>query len=153
VKDARAARRAVDDGVAHRPIGLSVLCIFFAIACAIALTVAVSLALPDSPLEPMWRLKPRARLELGALGLWAVVLMLAVSAACAVCAVGLWRGARWGHVAAVGMLAVHLVADTLTVVLGIEPRALVGIPVVAAIIGYLLTRRVRSFFARSAGQV
>lgn len=120
---------------------------FFALGSVMALTAAVSLAFPDSPLEPMWRLNPRARLRLGNLGLWAAVLMLVVSVGCAASALGLWRGARWGHVAALTMLAVNLVGDALNVLLGVEPRASVGIPIVGVLIAYLFTRRVRSFFA------
>jgi hypothetical protein len=121
---------------------------FFALGAGIALTAAVSLVFPDSPLEPMWRLNPRARLEFGNLGFWAPALMVTVSTGCAASALGLWRGARWGHVLALSMLAVNLVGDALNVLLGVEPRAVIGIPIVAVLIGYLITRRVRSFFAK-----
>lgn len=135
------------DGATRRPVGLSALSLFFALGGVIALVAAVSLLFPDSALESMWRLNPRARLEFRNLGLWAAAIMLAVSVSCAASAVGLWRGARWGHVVALGMLAVNLVGSTLNVLFGVERRAIIGIPIVAVLIGYLFTRRVRSFFA------
>jgi hypothetical protein len=107
----------------------------------------MSLLFPGSFLEPMWRVNPRAREVFTSWGVWAVVLMVGVSLACAASAVGLWRGARWGHPLAMGLLVVNLVGDTMNVVLGIEPRAAVGIPIAGAIIAYLVTARVRRFFS------
>ena len=130
-----------------RPVGIAALSVFFALGAAIACTAAVSLAFPESPLEILWRLNPRARTELGGLGLWSAALMLVVACACAASAVGLWRGARWGQVVALGVLAVHIVGDTLGALTGVEPRAVVGIPIVGLLIGYLLSARARRFFA------
>ena len=82
------------------------------------------------------------------MGTWAVVLMCAVCVSCASAAVGLWRGARWGYWLAVALLACNLLGDVANVVTGTEPRAAVGIPIVLAILAYLLSRRARYFFAR-----
>ena len=60
------------------------------------------------------------------IGWWAVVLLLAVCAACLAAAIGLGRGARWGHRVAVTMIAINLIGDIANTVLGIEPRALIG---------------------------
>src|SRR5262245_14887501 len=135
------------DRGARRPVAVSALSIFFALGAAMAFIAAVSLIFPDSPLEPMWRLNPRARASFRDLGFWSAALMLAASSGCAVSAIGLWRGSRWGHIAALSMLAISLVGDVLNVALGTEPRAVVGIPIVGVLITYLLTRSVRSFFA------
>lgn len=135
----------------RRPAGITALVIFFLAGAAVALTSSVSLLFPDSLLEPMWRLNPRARAAFADWGAWAVVLMVTVSVACAASAVGLWRGRRWGHRLALGLLLVNLGGDALNAALGIEPRAVVGIPIVGAIIVYLMTRRVRRFFARREG--
>jgi hypothetical protein len=40
----------------------------------------------------------------------------------------------------------ELTGDFVNVALGIEPRAWVGVPIVALLIWYLSSRRVRSFF-------
>jgi uncharacterized membrane protein (DUF2068 family) len=75
-----------------------------------------------------------------------LLLLAVVCVACAFAAFGLWRGRIWGYWLAVVMLGVHLVADVVNVALGIEPRALVGVPIVALILAFLATARVRRFF-------
>ena len=47
---------------------------------------------------------------------------------------------------AVAGLSIHLVGDILNVVLGIEPRAIVGIPIVLALLVYLGRPHVRAAF-------
>ena len=133
----------------HRPRGITALSIFFLGGAAISLTASLSLLRPNSFFESMWRLNPSAHENLSSLGLWAVILMATVSLFCAGAAIGLWRGSRWGHWLASGLITVNLVADIINVLLGTEPRAIVGIPVAAAILWYLLSKKVRSFFNTS----
>ena len=82
------------------------------------------------------------------MGVWAVVLMCAVCIACASAAIGLWRGEIWGYWIAIALLSINLLGDIVNVVTGIEPRAAIGIPIVLAILAFLMTRRVRRFFVR-----
>jgi hypothetical protein len=130
-----------------RPRGITALSVFFAFGTAMSLTAAVALLWPGGALEPMWRLNPRAREAFAGMGVWAPLLLAFVSLACGAAAYGLWRGRRWGHRVAVGLLVVHLVADVVNVVLGTEPRAIVGIPVVVLLLVYLATAKVRGYFA------
>src|SRR5215210_5903625 len=88
----------------NRPLGITALGIFFAAGFLIALTSAISLLFPESFLEPMWRLNPRARTAFSSMGAWAPVLLITVSAACGAAAFGLWRGRRWGYRVATGLL-------------------------------------------------
>src|SRR3982751_2373946 len=131
-----------------RPAGITALSIFFLFGALMSFISFVSLLFPGSFLEPMWRLNPRAREGFNSMGVWAVVLMCAVCLACASAAVGLWRGARWGYRLALIILAINLLGDVINVILGTEPRAVVGIPIVIAIFAFLLSRRVRRFFVR-----
>ena len=71
---------------------------------------------------------------------------MALRAACGAAGVGLWRQRRWGFRLAVGLLVAHLVGDVVTVALGIEPRAAIGIPIVAALLVDLGSRGVRARF-------
>ncbi len=74
-----------------------------------------------------------------------------VSAACALSAIGLWRGKRWGHRFALGILAINLTGDVINVILATEPRAAVGIPFAAALLAFLLlNKNVRAFFEPGA---
>ncbi len=133
-----------------RPLGITALSIFFLFGAVMSFISSVSLLFPGSFLELMWRLNPRAREGFAGMGVWAVVLMCAVCVACTSASIGLWRGARWGYRVAVVLLCINLLGDIANVVTGIEPRAAVGIPIVLAILAFLMTRGVRRFFVRSA---
>ena len=130
----------------RRPTGVTALSLFFLAGAAISGVSSLSLLDPKGFLEPMWRVNPPARQAFAGIGVWAVLLMLTVCLACASAALGLWRGKRWGYWLAVGLLATNLAGDLINVLLGTEPRALVGVPVAAALLAYLATRRVREFF-------
>jgi hypothetical protein len=131
-----------------RPRGITALSVFFAAGFLIALTSTVSLLFPESFLEPMWRLNPRARTAFSSMGVWAPVLLITVSIACGIAAFGLWRGRRWGYRVATGLLVVNLIGDVANVVLGTEPRAIVGIPIVALLLFYLSRPGVRRYFEK-----
>jgi hypothetical protein len=134
-----------------RPIGITILSLFFLFGTAASFLSFTSLMFPGSFLEPMWRLNPRAREGFTAMGVWAIVLMGVVCVACAMAAVGLWRGLPWGYWLAVILLAVNLLGDITNVVTGTEPRAAVGIPIVVAILAFLMSGRVKQFFLMSNG--
>ena len=130
----------------NRPAGIAALTMFSFVAAVIAGVAAVWLAFPGSPLEPMWRLNPRGHDALAPIHGWAALLLAVVSCACGITGIGLWLARRWGYALAVAGLSIHLVGDILNVVLGIEPRAVIGIPIVAAILFYLSRPRIRRTF-------
>lgn len=133
--------------VAHsRPPLVTALSVFLALGALIASLAALSLLIPGGFLEPMWQLNPRARPAFSVIGLWAPLLLGVVSAACAVAAVGLWRGRPWGRWLAVALLLINLVGDLVNSLVGIEPRAIVGVPIVLALLALLFTKRVGQFF-------
>ncbi len=129
-----------------RPVGITALSIFFWAGAVISFIAAVSLLFPGSFLEPLWKLNPRAREGFVGIGAWAILLMSAVCVACAMAAAGLWRGSRWGYLLAFILLIINLIGDIANVLLGTEPRAAVGIPIVLTILAFLVSRRVRRFF-------
>ncbi|MFN8475107.1 MAG: hypothetical protein U0822_23195 [Anaerolineae bacterium] len=96
----------------------------------------------------MWRLNPQGREALAGLGVWATALFAGVSILCACCALGLWTGRRWGYILALAVLIVNIASDVVSAFMGMQLRAVVGIPIVALIVAYLFTRRVRHFFSR-----
>ena len=126
----------------RRPRLITALSIFFMMGAAISLTASISLLRPNSFLEPMWRLNPRAHENLSSLGLWAVALLGSVSLFCAAAAIGLWQQSRWGYRIAIGLMIINLVGDVTNVILGTEPRAIVGVPIAAGILIYLILKRV-----------
>ena len=133
-----------------RPRAVAALSVFFAAGATISLIAGISLLIPNSFLEPIWRLNPRAYKNLAGLGLWAVLMLSTVSMLCAAAAIRLWRGSRWGYWLAVGLILTNLLGNVINVALGTEPRAIVGIPIAAALLAYLIfSKQVREFFSKS----
>lgn len=124
-----------------RPLGITLLVIFFAAGALICLVTMLALAFPGGVLEPIWRLKPDARMQFQQIGNWSIALMAAVGAACASAAVGLARNAEWGRRLAIAILTVNLIGDTLNAILRHDPRTLIGLPIGGLMIWYLLKRR------------
>jgi hypothetical protein len=120
--------------------------IFFLAGAIISFASTVSLLWPGGPLEPMWRINPRAREGFAGMGPRAPLLLVSVCVACASSALGLWRGRRWGHRLAIVVLSINLVGDAINALFGHDPRAAVGVPIAGALIAYLLSDRVRPFF-------
>lgn len=129
-----------------RPAGVTALACLFALGTLTSGLSAISLLTPGGALEPMWRLNPHARESFARMGAWAPLLLGVVSLACVACAWGFLSGKRWGYRLGVGGLVVHLAGDVINAALGIEPRALVGVPIVGLILWYLFSRKVRDFF-------
>ncbi|MCI0415271.1 hypothetical protein L0222_21065 [bacterium] len=129
-----------------RPRRITALSIFFGAGALISFTAVLALLFPESFLQSMWRLNPRARLAFDSMGTWAVILLESVSAACAFAAVGLWSGKLWGYRLAIALLAVNLIGDIYSTASGTEPRAAIGIPIVVAILLLVTTPATRTFF-------
>ena len=107
---------------------------------------SIALLAPGSALGPVWRLNPHAQGAFRAMGSWAIALMLAVAAACALSAVGLWLRARWGHRLAVALLVINFFGDATNAFVRGDLRTLIGLPIAAGLIVYLLSPRVRDHF-------
>jgi hypothetical protein len=55
-----------------------------------------------------------------------------------------------GYLLAVVLIAINLLGSVTNVLLGTEPRAIVGVPIAAAILAYLLNGKVRFLFLGSS---
>jgi hypothetical protein len=106
----------------------------------------LALAFPGGILEPVWRLRPDARLEFQNLGNWSVLLVATVGIACGLAALGLARQTEWGRRLAIGILTVNLIGDSLNAFLRHDLRTLIGLPIGGLMIWYLV-RRGRDQFA------
>lgn len=131
---------------AHRPVAITALSGFFWFGSLMSGTAAVALLFRGSILDGIWRLNPAALEALLGIGPWAIALMVAVSLACAASATGLWIGARWGQRMAVAVLVVNLIGDAANALFRGDLRTLIGIPIAALMIAYLLSDRVRPYF-------
>jgi hypothetical protein len=112
----------------------------------ICLVTMLALAFPGGILEPVWRLRPDARLEFQKLGNWSVLLVATVGIACGLAALGLARQTEWGRRLAIGILTVNLIGDSLNAFLRHDLRTLIGLPIGGLMIWYLV-RRGRDQFA------
>jgi hypothetical protein len=122
----------------QRSIGTTLLVIFFAAGAVICLVTTLALAFPGGFLEPIWRLKPEARVQFQGIGNWSVALMGVVGTACGLAAVGLAKSAEWGRRLAIGILTVNLIGDTLNAILRHDPITLIGLPIGGLMILYLV---------------
>jgi hypothetical protein len=117
---------------------------FFAFGATMcALTVSL-LLFPGSALDWLWRLNPDARLAFQSLGYWSLVLMGTVGTACFFAAIGLWRARRWGTRLALVILSINMLGDLINVFVRHDYRGLIGVPVAAAMIFFLLAGGRRS---------
>ncbi len=122
----------------EKPLGITLLVIFFFAGAVIAWTTMLALAFPGGVLEPIWRLKPEARVQFAELGRWSIALMAVVGSACGMAAFGLAKNKEWGRRLAIGVLAVNVIGDSLNAVLRHDPRTLIGLPIGGLMIWYLL---------------
>jgi len=120
---------------------MTLLVIFFAAGALICLVTMLALAFPGGFLEPIWRLKPEARVEFQQIGHWAVALMAVVGTSCGLAALGLAKSAEWGRRLAIGVLTVNLIGDSLNAWLRHDPRTLIGLPIGGLMIAYLMKKK------------
>ena len=128
---------------AGRPAGITFLSVLLFVGMLVSFTAALSLLEPGTALESVWRINPVERESMEEMGGWAAPALLVVSGACALAGVGLWRRKAWGRRLAAGVLAVTLAEDFVSVFLRGDARALIGMPVVGALMIYLLSRRAK----------
>ena len=121
-----------------RPIGVTLIALFFAFGAVMSGLAAVMLWDPGTVLDRLWSLNPRGHAGFVAMDIAGVVLMVTVCAACATAAIGLWRSAVWGYWMALLMLCVNLIGDLMNGFLMHDWRTLIGVPVAAVMIGYLM---------------
>jgi hypothetical protein len=133
--------------IATRPAGVTALGALFGFGTLASGLSAISLLFPGGLLEPMWRLNPRAREAFAGMGAWAPLLLGAVCLACAASAYGFCHGRRWGYRLGIALLLINLTGDLVNAALGIEPRAVIGLPIVALLLWYLSSSKVRAFFS------
>ena len=108
------------------PLGITALIIFFLVGTLLSFLAGLSLLSPLACLNEMWRLNPHGHEGLLRIGYWAVALLFAASASCAIAAVGLWKRARWGHILAITLIGINLLSDIVNTVLGYRAQSHCG---------------------------
>jgi hypothetical protein len=117
---------------------------FFAFGATMcALTIGLVLS-PGTALDCLWRLNPDAHVTFQSFGSWSVVLMVTVGTACFLTAVGLWQGTFRGTRLAFIILSVNIVGDLVNALFRHDYRALIGLPIGAVMIFYLVRSKAQS---------
>jgi len=114
------------------------LTLFFAFGASMCALTTVLLLFPGTALDSLWRLNPDARRALQSIGDWSIAIMLLVGSTCLFAAIGLWRGALWGTRLAIVILAMNLIGDLINSLFRRDYRALIGLPIGAGMILYLV---------------
>jgi len=70
--------------------------------------------------------------------------MLTVGIGCLFAAIGLWRGTFWGTLLALIILSINIIGDTINAFFRHDYRALIGLPIGAAMIILLVRADSRS---------
>jgi hypothetical protein len=122
------------------PVGIMLIVIFFVAGALICMVVMLALVFPGGILEPIWQLRPAARIEFEEFGTWSIALMATVGAACGLAAFGLARRAAWGRNLGVGVLTVNVVGDAFNALFRHDLRTLIGLPIGGLMIWYLVRR-------------
>jgi uncharacterized membrane protein (DUF2068 family) len=131
----------------NRPVGVTLLGVFFALGTIPSLASAIALAYPGAWADAMWRIKPEAKLQFAELGRPAIPLMCFVAVACLLSAIGLWTDKKWGQRLATALLSVNLIGDTLNALLRQDWRTMIGLPIGGAMLVYLWSRTAQRWFS------
>lgn len=115
--------------------------VFFAFGATMCALTVVLLLFPGTGLDFFWKFNPEAHAAFQSIGKLAVLLMFVVGIGCAFAATGLWRGCNWGIRLAVIILLINTIGDLLNAFLRHDYRALIGLPISAALIFYLARYR------------
>jgi len=121
------------------PLAIKMLSAFFVFGCLASTITVAALLFPQSALDSVWRLNPEAKTGFAQAGRpLGVVLMTSVATACCLAAFGLARGRKWGRTLALGILVLNLLGDCAGAFIRRDARMLIGLPVGAALIFYLV---------------
>jgi len=110
----------------------------------------VLLCFPGTSLDLLWQLNPDAQKAFRFMGRLAVLLMCLIGLACALTAVGLWRGFNWGLKLALVILSLNLIGDLINVAMRHDYRSLIGLPIAGVMIFYLASRPKSLFTSNTA---
>ena len=132
-----------------RTVGITLLSAFFAFGTLMALLAAVTLLLPDNPLNYVWRINPQGHEAFRKIGNWSLVILITVAVCCAAASIGLWLRKLWGYWIAQTLLAVNLIGDIANIVIRSDLRATFGIPIVIGLLYFMSRPQTRRIFAAS----
>ena len=114
-------------------------------------TTCLALLFPVSEWAVIWRLNPEAHSAFQTMGFWAIVLMFwwRLRVRSPQSASGIVT--RWAHRLAIAVVLVNMLGDLGNAIVSGDLRTLIGIPIVAAMIWYLVTSGIRRRLVATKG--
>jgi len=113
---------------------------------------AITLLIPGTALDALWRLNPHGHEALAHLGRWAAVPFCALSPALALAAIGWFRRRRWGWVLGVTIITINMLGDLGQIFFGEGWKGAVGVAIAGALFVYLTRRGIRNYFVPVNGR-
>jgi hypothetical protein len=107
---------------------------------------AITLFLPGTPLDGIWRINPEGHAALSAGGNAAAAGMAAFCAIMSVTAVGLFKQRRWAWWAAAFVLCANVIGDLTGAIVRHDPKTLIGVPIAGFVVWWLTRPSVRALF-------
>jgi hypothetical protein len=129
----------------RRPLSLDV---FFAVATGITAVTGISLLLPGSFLDAMWRIKPEEHMQLLSAGVPVSVGFFGLSAIMAITSIGAFLRQRWAWRLAIIVFTINGLGDAIRAALGAAVEGVVGVSAVALILFWLTRPGVSAAFDR-----
>ena len=136
---------ATEQSRAAAPALLGCFFVFAAAACTLA---GLSLLMPGSPLDAIWRWKPDEHRQLLALGPLLGMAFLALAVVMTAASFGTFARRRWGLRLAMAIFAVNGLADAARLPFGPVWEGAIGIAVTGFVLWWLSRPRVRRAFDR-----
>jgi hypothetical protein len=122
--------------------------VFFALATGITAVAGISLLLPGSALDGMWRIKPEEHEQLLSAGVLASLGFFGLSAIMASTSAGSFLLRRWAWWLAMIVFLVYDLGDDIRAALGAPVEGVIGVSAVALILFWLTRPDVRATFDR-----
>ncbi len=127
--------------------GITAVGIFLFFGATMSALAGATLIWHRTPLERVWELNPRAYRLLSPHGSTVGPLFLLLSTTMLAAGVGWFRGRYWGWVLAVAIVTSQVLGDLVNLLCGDFVRGSIGSAIAGALLMYLLSSKVRSFFA------
>jgi hypothetical protein len=147
----KARNRSGQEATTQRAFGFAAMGVFLFFGATMAALAGITLALPGTPLDQIWRLNPEAYLQMAPMGRGVGVMFLLLSAIMAVAATGWFQRKLWGYWLAVIIIFTQVAGDLVNFIRGDYLRGGVGFAIAGVLLAYLLQSRVRSAFISNHG--
>ena len=119
---------------------------FLVFATAMALLAGLTLLIPRSPLDVVWRIKRAEHVQLLAMGSWVGWAFLILAGAAGLASYGSFRRRRWGLRLALVLFAINAAGDAIRAAGGAWLEGLVGLGITLALLSWLTQPQVRALF-------